>query len=158
VDIYALEVRQLSPAEYKLIEDEHLQLHNSLKNLRNTCRNLDNQGSCKNCSREQIAACQGRLASFFYNFINIATNHFEHEETIMLRVSLLAQDKEDFRSHQRAHTNILNELKSKVSQCALLDARGDTSEAYRQLYNRMSELFEEHERLLDGPYIKSTQP
>lgn len=158
VDINLLEAKQLAPAEYKLIEDEHVRLHNSLKNLRSTCRNLHNQGSCQSCSREQIATCQGRLVSSCYNIINIATNHFNHEESIMLRQSLFTQEYEDFHSHQQAHNDILNELNAKVSQCALLDAQGKTSEAYRQLYKRMSELFEEHASLLDDPFIKSTQP
>jgi hemerythrin len=158
VAINALEVKQLAPEEYKLIEDEHLRLHNSLKNLRSTCRNLDNRRNCQNCTREQNATCQGRLVSSFYNIINIVTNHFNHEESIMLRLSLVTQEYEDFHSHQQAHNKILNELNAKVSQCALLDAHGDTSEAYRQLYKKMSELFEEHALLLDGPFIKTTQP
>ncbi len=158
MDINGLEVKQLAPAEYKLIEDEHLRLHDTLKNLRDTCCNLDNQGSCQSCSREQLATCRGRLVSFCYNIINIATNHFNHEESIMRRLSLVTHKYEDFRIHQQVHNNILNELNAKVSQCALLDAQGKTSEAYRQLYKRMSELFEEHARLLDEPFIKSTRP
>ena len=158
MNISILEVKKIAPAEYKLIEDEHLRLHNSLTNIRSTCRNLDHHGSCQSCSREQIATCQGRLISFFYNIINIATNHFNHEESIMQRLSLVTQEYGDFRSHQQAHNNILNELNAKVSQCALLDANGETSEAYRQLYKRTSELFEEHARLLDDPFLRSTRP
>lgn len=157
VDIYILEAKQLAPDEYKLIEDEHLRLQNSLKNIRSTCRNLDNQGSCQNCSRERIAACQGRLVSSFYNIINITTNHFNHEESIMLRLSRVTQEFEDFRRHQQAHNNILNELNARVSQCSSLIAHGETAEAYRQLYKRMFELFEEHARLLDGPFIQTNQ-
>lgn len=158
VEINALEVKKLTPEEFKLIENEHLRLHNSLENLRNTCRNLDNQRSCENCTREQIATCQGRLVSFSHNIINITTNHFNHEESIMLRLSLVTQEYGDFRSHQQAHNSILDELNAKVKQCALLDAHGNTSEAYRQLHKKMSELFEEHVLLLDGPFIKSAQP
>ena len=156
--INGLEVKQLAPAEYKLIKDEHLRLHDTLKNLRDTCRNLNNQRTCESCSREQIATCQGRLVSFCYNIINIATNHFNHEESIMLRLSLVTKKYEDFRIHQQEHNNILNELNAKVGQCASLDAQGKTSDAYRQLYKRMSELFDEHARLLDDPFIRSTWP
>lgn len=151
----ALEIKQLSPEEYKLIEDEHLRLHSCLKNLRSTCRNLENQRSCLNCTREQVGTCQGRLVSFFYNIINIASNHFNHEESILLRQSRVTRKNDDFRRHQQAHNNILYELNAKVSQCAALDANGDTSEAYRQLYKKMSELFEEHALLLDGPHLQS---
>lgn len=158
VDIYAQEIKRLTPEEFKLIEDEHLRLHNSLENLRGTCRNLDNQRGCECCTREQIATCQGRLISSFHNIINIATNHFNHEESIMLRLSRVTQEHGDFRSHQQAHNRILDELKAKVSHCALLDAQGDTSEAYRQLHKKMSELFEEHALFLDGPFVRSAQP
>ncbi len=158
VTINILEARKLTTAEYKLIEDEHSRLSDSLQNIRSTCRNLDNHGNCQSCSRERIATCQGRLISFFYNIINITTNHFSHEESIMRRLSVVTEEYEDFRSHQQAHNNILNELNAKISLCALLDAHGETAEAYRQLYKRMSELFEEHARLLDDPFIKSTQP
>lgn len=156
--INILVARQLTPAEYKLIEDEHRRLGDSLQNIRSTCRNLDNHDGCDNCSRERIATCQGRLITFFYNIINIAANHFSHEESIMQRLAIVTKEYENFRSHQQAHNNILNELNAKVSQCALLDANGETSEAYRQLYKRMSELFEEHARLLDDPFIKSNRP
>ena len=76
----------------------------------------------------------------------------------MHRLSLVTDEYDDFRIHQQAHNSILHELNTKVSQCASLDAMGDTAEAYRQLYKRMSELFEEHARLLDGPFIESTKP
>lgn len=158
MNINALEIKTLTPEELQLIEDEHLRLHYSLENLRSTCRNLDNQHSCESCTREKIATCQGRLVSFFHNIVNITTNHFNHEESIMLRLSLVTQEHGDFRSHQQAHNSILDELKAKVSQCALLDAHGHTSEAYRQLHKTMSELLEEHARLLDGPFIQSAQP
>jgi len=125
-----------------LVQDEHLQINGFLKNLRSTCFNLDNQHSCKNCTSEKHAACQGRLVSAFYNAINIVTNHFDREESIMLKPSLVTEQYEVF-YHQQAHSNILNELNAKVSQCALLDADGETSEAFRQLYGRMLELFKD---------------
>ena len=116
--INVLDAKKLAPAEYKLIEDEHLRLHNSLVNIRLTCRNLDSQRGCQNCTREQVATCQGRLVSSFYNIINIAANHFNHEEAIMLRLSLVTNEHDDFRSHQQAHNNILSELNAKISECA----------------------------------------
>jgi len=142
VAINTLETGSFSPEEYKLIEHEHLQLRNSLKSLRDTCRNLYNQISCQSCAREQIATCKGRLVSSFYNIINIATNHSNHEDSIMRRLSPITREFEVLRRHERAHNNILSELNAKVSQCALLDAQGETSEAYRQLYKMMSELLE----------------
>ena len=156
--INVLDAKKLAPAEYKLIADEHLRLHNSLVNIRLTCRNLDSQRGCQNCTREQVATCQGRLVSSFYNIINIAANHFNHEEAIMLRLSLVTNEHDELRSHQQAHNNILNELHAKISECASLDEQGNTAEAYRQLHKKMLELFEEHARLLDSPFIETSQP
>jgi hemerythrin len=156
--INVLDAKKLAPEEYKLIEDEHMRLHDSLINLRRTCRNLDSQRSCQSCTREQVATCQGRLVSSFYNIINIATNHFNHEEAVMLRLSLVTNQYDDLRSHQQAHNKILSELNAKVSQCAALDEQGDTAEAYRQLHKKMSELFEEHARLLDSPFVQANRP
>lgn len=158
MDTIPLNPKKLTLEEYKLIQNEHSRLNGFLENLRNTCCNLDNQRNCESCTSEQHATCQGRLVSSFHNIINSTANHFNHEESIMRRLSLVTEEYGDIQSHQQAHNKILEELNAKVSQCALLDARGDTSEAYRQLHKKMSELFEEHALLLDGPFIQSAQP
>ena len=156
--IHVKAIKNLATEDYMLIEEEHLRLHGSLNNLRSTCWNLDNQRGCQSCTREKLATCQGRLVSFFHNIINISANHFHHEESIMLRRAHVAKENEDFLNHQQAHGNILHQLNAIVSECAALDARGETAEGYRQLYRRMSELFEEHNRLFDGPFIQSAKP
>ena len=46
----------------------------------------------------------------------------------------------------------------KSANVPALDEQGDTAEAYRQLHKKMSELFEEHARLLDSPFIETNQP
>jgi hypothetical protein len=143
-------VRKFVPEDIVQIEEEHLRLHSSLNILRSTCFNLDNQLSCPSCSRETLATCRGRLVSFFYNFVSISTNHFNHEEFLMLRRTLGGKEDNNFRAHQQAHNNILCELKAAISKCATLDVHGETAEAYRHLNRKITEQFEEHDRFFDG--------
>lgn len=147
--IYTQALKDLAPDEFKRIEEEHLRLHNSINNLRNTCCNLENQNGCQSCISEQAATCQGRLVSSFRNIISVSNDHFEYEEIIMLHVGKITKEDLDFHDHQQAHRNILNELRATIEVCATLDALGDTAECYRQLYRRASELYEEHDRLFD---------
>lgn len=151
-------VKQLAPEDYMLIEEEHLRLLRLLDNLRSTCRNINRQDNCQSCTREQLATCRGRLVSFFHNVIDISINHFGHEESIMLRLEHTTKEHEDICNHQQAHRNILHALDTIVSECASLDAQGRTAEAYRQLYRRLSEIFNEHNRLFDDPFIQSAKP
>ncbi len=116
------------------------------------------QGRIVYCNEDFVAVsgfatCQRRLVSFFYNIINISANHFNHEESIILRCSHVNKKDEDFHLHQQAHDNILQKLKAVVSECASHDAQGETAEAYRQLYRKILEQFEEHDRLFDSRYI-----
>lgn len=152
--IHVEALQNLSPQDFMEISEEHIRLNDSLNLLRTTCHNMDNQLDCKSCNREKLATCQGRLVSFFYNVINFSTTHFKHEEFIMLSQSGVTKDDEDFRCHQQAHIGMLNALNEIISECDVLDARGKTAEAYRNLCNRMSEQFKEHDRMFDGIYLK----
>lgn len=147
-------IQNLSPHDFMEIKEEHIRLNESLSLLCTTCHNIGNELDCQSCSREKLATCQGRLVSFFYNVINFSTTHFKHEESIMLRQSGVTKDDEDYRRHQQAHIDMLNALNEIISECDVLDARGKTAEAYRNLCNKMSEQFKEHDRVFDGIYLK----
>jgi hemerythrin len=155
--IHVEALQNLSPEDFTEIYEEHVRLNDSLNLLCETCRNLDNQLNCQGCSREQLGTCQGRLVSFFYNVINFSSTHFQREESIMLRQAGVTKDDEDFRRHRQAHIDMLNVLYEIINECDLLDARGKTAEAYRNLCNRMSEQFKEHDRMFDGIYLKRRQ-
>jgi hemerythrin len=155
--VHVRALKDITPEDYVLIEEAHLRLHSCMDNLRSTCCNLDNQRNCQSCTREKVATCQGRLVSFFHNMVEISTSHFDHEEAIMLGRPHVTKEYEDFRLHQQAHKDILRELNTIVSECASLNLRGETAEGYRQLYWRMSDLFERHDRLFDDPFYKSTK-
>ncbi|MBI1175740.1 MAG: hypothetical protein GC139_10830 [Sideroxydans sp.] len=150
-------VKKLSPEDYRLIEDEHLRLHELLNNLRSTCCNLDSELGCQTCTREKMASCFGQLTSFFYNLINHSDNHFKHEEAIMLKRPEVTAEYEYFRDHRQAHHAIMKTLESIVSECMALNRQGNTAEGYRQLYNKVLELFREHDRAFDDPFIQSTR-
>jgi len=156
--IHAQALTRLAPEDYMLIEGEHLRLKGTINNLRRTCINLDTLRSCQSCSREKLATCQGRLASFFYNILDMSSNHFSHEEAIMRRRSPVTQEQDDFRDHQQAHRNILYELDALVRACTLLDEKGNTADGYRQLHTNTSNLFEQHDRLFDASFIQATTP
>lgn len=148
-------IKGISADDYKLIREEHERLDRFLQDLRDTCCNLDNQLDCNSCSREKFASCHGRMYSFLYDLLDITDKHFYNEESIMLSRPHISEEYEYFRLHRQAHFNIMRSLKSIVDDCASLDERGITAEGYRQLYEKISTLFEEHGRLFDDPFIQS---
>ena len=149
-------IKNLAPADYFLIEEEHERLKSLLHDLHDTSCNLDNMLSCQSCSREKFASCRGHLPSFFHDLIDVAGKHFYHEESIMLSRPNVTEDYEYFRNHRQAHANIMRELDVIVSECSSLDKMEKTDESYRQFYKRLSDLFEEHDRSFDDPFIQST--
>ena len=154
--IHVQAIKNLTPADYLLIEKEHERLKRLLQDLHDTSCNLDNLLSCQSCSKEQLASCRGHLPSFFHDLINLAGKHFYHEESIMLSRPGVTEEYEYFRNHRQAHTNIMRELNSIISECSSLDKMGKTDESYRQLFKKVSDLFEEHDRSFDDPFIQST--
>lgn len=146
----------LTTDDYILIEEEHEQLDKFLSDLRETCCNLDNQLDCKTCDREKVASCRGRFPSFLYRLLETTGTHYNHEETIMLSRSHVTEKYEYFRAHRQAHIAIIKEIKAIVDECDALEQQALTAEGYRQLYQKISKLFEEHERAFDSPFIQST--
>jgi len=154
--IHVQAIKNLSPEDYLLIEKEHSRLRWFLCDLHETCCNLGNQLSCQSCTTVKSASCRGRLPSFFHDLIDLAGKHFYHEESIMLGRPNVTEDYGYFRSHRQAHEKIMYELHSIVAECASLTNQGNTAESYRQLYKRVLNLFEEHDRSFDDPFIQST--
>lgn len=155
--MHASSVNSLPQEDYQQIEDEHVRLMEVLDELEGTCCNMQNQFGCDQCSREKLAACKGQLTSFFYNLVNLAFNHFSHEESIMLKRPHVTPEYEYFRKHKQAHQGILLELDRAVNTCRSYKQSGQTAEAYRQLHANVSSLFSEHDQSFDDPFIQSTQ-
>lgn len=149
-------IKSLPPDDYVLIEAEHERLERFLSDIKDTCCHLDNQLSCNSCSSLKFASCSGRLPSFLYDLIDITDKHFCHEESIMLSRPHLTEEYEYFRVHRQAHVNIMLALKKITVECASLLQGRVIADGYRQLHQRVSNLFEDHERLFDDPFIRST--
>lgn len=155
--MHANSVKGLPQEDYNQIEEEHVRLSEVLDELKGTCCNIQNQLGCDQCSREKLATCKGQLTSFFYNLVNLAFNHFSHEELIMLKRPHVTTEYEYFRKHKQAHQSILLKLDQAVDTSRSCKQKGQTAEAYRQLHSRISTLFVEHDQSFDDPFIQSTR-
>lgn len=151
-------IKELVPEDYQAIEKEHLQLEKYLIDLRDACAcsAYENPADCKQCSPEQKTSCLGRLPSFLFCIIEFATKHFDHEEAIMLSRPHVTKNDEYFRAHQQAHLDISIKLQALVDECLLLKKDGNIPIIYRHFYENISDLFEQHDRIFDNPFIEST--
>ncbi len=152
-------IKELAPADYLIIEKEHALLEKFLNDLRDACAcsNLDKLPDCQSCTHEKQTSCQGRLPSFLYYVIDLAGKHFDHEETIMLGRPHVTKEYEYFRIHRQAHADIMQKLHALVDECFSLENNNNAAEVYRQFYKELSDLFEEHDRSFDDPFIQSTK-
>jgi len=155
--MHANSVKRLPQEDYDQIEEEHVRLMEVLGELKATCCNIQNQMGCEGCSREKHGACRGQLTSFFYNLVNLAFNHFSHEELIMLKRPHVTTEYEYFRNHKQAHQDILLDLDRIVNTCRSFKEQGQIAEAYRQFHGRVSSLLTEHDQSFDDPFIQSTR-
>jgi len=151
-------IRVLAPADYLVIETEHKLLDKYLTDLRDACEcsKIGNLLNCQACDKEQQASCQGRLPSFLLHIIDLASEHFAHEETIMLSRPHVTEDSEYFRNHHLAHADLLQQLYALSDKCLLLRNNGNTADIFSQFHKTLKDLFEEHDRDFDDPFIEST--
>ena len=68
-------IKELAPAEYRVIEKEHKLLEKYLSDLRDACgcSNLDQAPDCQACDHEKQASCQGQSI-----FITLIQSKFEY--------------------------------------------------------------------------------
>lgn len=154
--IHQNNIKALSDADYQQIKLEHERLERYLADLRETCCNLDNEIGCDGCGSEKLASCHGRMHSFLHDLLDITGKHFVNEEKIMLSRPHVNEDYAYYRMHHQAHLQIMKALKSVAEQCGKLDREGATAAAYRELFGKISVLFDEHSRSFDDPFIQST--
>jgi hemerythrin len=152
-------IKELSPADYLVIDQEHKLLEKFLDDLRDACAcsNLNQLTDCQTCDHEKMISCQGRIASFLFCVINLTGKHFEHEEAIMLSRPHVTVEYEYFRLHREAHYEIMNKLHALTDECFSLRNRSNPSEIYHQFYEILSDLFEEHNHSFDDPFLQSTK-
>lgn len=155
MSIHKQAIKQLPTADYLIIEEEHVFLQRFLDDLHQACTCY--YTDCKNCSREEKSSCQGRLTSFLFYIIELASKHFSHEETIMLSRPGITAEYTYFRMHRQAHTEIMQKLYALVDECFLLNKGDNTTAIYRHFYEELISLFGEHDRAFDDPFIQSTK-
>lgn len=149
------DVPGLSATDLQLIKQEHARLKKFLCDLRDTCGELETAEDCQLCSREKIAACQGRLPSFFHDFLDIISEHFENEENIMRNVLHEPDNSEYFRQHLEEHRRLMHVVKTQISVSSTLTRQGNVSEAIRQFHQRVTEIMYEHEPRFDHALLNS---
>lgn len=159
MSVHTKAIKELAPADYLIIEKEHAQLEKFLIDLRDACAcsTLDKLPDCKACDHEKQTSCQGRLPSFLFYVIDLAANHFSHEESIMLSRPHVTEQYEYFRIHQQAHADIMQKLNALVDEYFSLGTQNSAAEIYIRFYKELSDLFEEHDRSFDDPFILSTK-
>ena len=149
---------ELSPANHLVIEQQHKMLEKYFIDLRDACAYsaTDKQVDCHLCDHEKQASCQGRLPSFLFHIIDLAGKHFDHEETIMLNSAHDTEQYDSIRLHQHAHEGMMLKLQGLANECLSLREQDNTLEIYHYFYEKISDLFEKHDRHFDDPFIKST--
>ena len=141
-----------SAGEVERIEQEHSRLERFLNDLGETCREFSSKQDCSGCERGTQACCQGRLTSFFYDFLDLVAEHIENEEAIVGRYLANADDSRYFKQHQEAHGLIMGELRRLMEEAVGISKHGQTAEAIRRLHQKISHIFGSHARDFDDHF------
>jgi hemerythrin len=144
------DLNALSDDDRQLIEAEHLRLEQFLGELYETCSEMVPDFGCSGCDSGKFAACQGRLPSFFYDFYELVSNHFDNEEKIM-RDSLWSESGyELLRQHNQEHARLMREVKELIEECSTFNKQGNVAAAIRHFHNKVTDMFGEHARTFDS--------
>jgi len=154
---HAKDIKRLSTEDFALIEHEHARLASYFNKMHETCHYIESIHRCNDCGREKQASCSGRLTSFLIDIVNVAEEHFDHEEKIMLSRSVSIASSEYFLAHRKAHSDILLQLELYAKTCKQLDQQGNTFDAYRHLYQQLKDIFSAHDLEFDDPFIRSAK-
>lgn len=146
----------LDPDDRALIDAEHARLEQFMLDLRDTCENFGKYGDCYQCAQAQIATCQGRVTSFFYDFMDLITEHVENEETIMRHTLANPDEDKHFQAHQVEHVRLLRDMRELMRVSSVHARQGNPSASIRLLFLKVSELFGEHARRFDSEFLGHT--
>ncbi len=147
----------ISATDRLLLDEEHARLEQFMNDMSDICENFFLHGNCLACNRSQVATCQGRLTSFFYDFLDLVAEHFENEENI-LRSSLTGGDGDErFFQHKNEHARLMHEINDLMRESLLLSHQGNPSAAIRRLDQKITEMFGAHANVFDAPILLLTQ-
>ena len=152
-------INKLAPSDYLIIKKEHELLEKYLNDLHQACAcsHLATMPDCELCDQGKVTSCQGRLPSFLFHIIDLAGQHFDHEEKIMLSRPHVSKDYEYYRFHHQAHIDLMQNLQALADEYLSIRNKGNIAEIYRRFYDKISNLFEQHDHLFDDPFIESTK-
>jgi hemerythrin len=152
-------IKKLSDADYLVIKKEHKQLEQYLNDLHDACAcsHLYRSPDCRTCAQAKQNSCLGRLPSFLFHIIELAEKHFDHEEKIMLSRPHITNEYEYFSYHHQAHVNLMLRLQALSDEYLSMRNESYIGEIYRHFYEKITDMFEEHDRLFDDPFIESTR-
>lgn len=144
----------LSMDDRHSIKMEHVRLARFMNDLRATCSEFASSADCNRCAKEKVASCQGQLPSFFYDYLDLVEEHFENEERILHGVIKTQDEKEQIRLHHDEHVKLLQEVKQLIHEASTLSRQGEVATAIFQFYQRITEIFSEHDRVFDATFMR----
>jgi hypothetical protein len=153
--LHNVAINKLTTADYLVIKKEHKELEKYLIDLREACACSDLK--CQTCAQAKQASCLGRLPSFLFHIVELAEKHFDHEEKIMLSRPHITNECEYFSFHHEAHVNLMLRLQALSYEYLSMRKENYIGEIYRRFYEKITDMFEEHDRLFDNPFIESTR-
>lgn len=148
-------VTKINDEDYALLEAEHERLHQYLLDLEDTCAHLSSPRDCSLCDPDLAAACAGRMPSFLHDLLDMTEKHFFHEEAVMVEMLNHDNNNEHLKAHRRAHMQILQATHQAIREASELNKQGETAQAYRLLFTKMTKLLNEHTSIFDMPFVES---
>lgn len=145
----------LAHSDRELLDHEHARLEQFLRDLSETCIEFLSKSGCEGCDQATQACCQGRLTSFYYDFLDLVAEHIENEESIIGRYLANPADSLYFREHQQAHWAVMRELRQLMDQSIALSRQGETAAAIRRLHEEITVMFGEHAQDFDRHHQKA---
>jgi hypothetical protein len=146
-------ITKINYDDYALLEAEHERLNQYFLDLEDTCAHLNDLRDCGFCDPEITSACAGRMPSFLHDLLDMTEKHFFHEETIMIKMLNHDNNNEHLKAHRRAHMQILQATHLAIGEANTLNRQGETAQAYRLLFTKMTQLLNEHTSIFDMPFV-----
>jgi hemerythrin len=153
--LHNVAINKLTTVDYLVIKKEHMELEKYLIDLHDACACSDL--NYRTCAQANQASCLGRLPSFLFHIIELAEKHFDHEDKIMLSRPQITNECEYFSYHHQAHVNLMLRLQALSYEYLSMKNENYIAKIYRHFYEKITDMFEEHDRLFDNPFIESTR-
>ncbi len=122
-----------------LCGEEQTHLAHFLNDLCDNCDAFMTANNCNNCNKQKFAACQGRLPSFLYEFMDLVDRHLDNQRKLID----ITPDTADACDHFKRHSRLMHEVEDQIKELAAMNRQGNTLGSIRQLYQLLIDLFGE---------------